>query len=509
MSTISTERRRELVATIRNRYRSASSLDKQRILDEFVALTGYHRKYAIRVLRSPMTAEQPPRPPRKRIYDEAVREALGMLWEASDRVCGKRLKPLLPSLVAALERHGHLTLEVAVRERLLAASAATIDRLLATRRAMVQGRRRGPPVRSAASESISGRSFADWEQPEPGHLEIGLVPHRGGTIAAGFVHTLVLTDVASGWTECIALLVLESSLVIDALDCVRTLMPFPLRGISTDSTSEFINETLLEYCSKQQIELTRSRRYRKSDQGWIEQKNGSIVRRLVGHGRLEGLRAAEGLGRLYTASRLFVNFFQPSFKLKEKTRMGARVTRRYHAPETPCAYLIACPTIDEQMKERLCSVLAALDPLRLLDEIRAVQYYLAGLAAGEVLYALPDRDAHLERALQSLAAAWKDGEVRLTHREGSNPAGHREQQKPARHWRTRKDPFESVWPRIIAWLESEPDATASELLQRLQSESPGSFADGLRRTLQRRVKEWRRLAARDLVFATTGPAMHT
>jgi integrase-like protein len=495
MSKISTETRRELVKAIQDRYESASLLDKQQILDEFVALTGYHRKHAIRVLGSGSSTdvEQAMTPPRERIYGDAVREALGTLWEAADRVCGKRLKALLPTLVTALERHGHLTLDPVVRERLLTASAATIDRLLATRRATAGGRRRRPRARSAASRSIPVRTFADWKEPEPGLLEIDLVAHCGDNIGGSYAHTLTLTDVASGWTECIALLVRESAVVVDALDRLRNSMPFPLRGIDTDNGSEFINETLVDYCSKHGIEFTRSRPYHKNDQAWIEQKNGSVVRRLVGYGRLEGLRAVEGLGRLYTASRLFVNFFQPSFKLKEKIRTGARVTKRYHAPETPCARLLASPTIEESMKERLRSVLATLDPLRLLDEIRVVQQYLAGLAKGEVLHVLPHRDADLERFLRSLATAWKDGEVRPTHRAGP---------KPRRHWRTRQDPFEAVWPRVVTWLESEPDATAQGLLQRLQSEAPGVFPDGLLRTMQRRVKEWRRLAARRLVFSS-------
>jgi hypothetical protein len=133
---ISTETRRELVKAIQDRYESASLLDKQRILDEFVALTGYHRKHAIRVLGSASSTdvEQAATPPRERIYGDAVRDALGTLWEAADRVCGKRLKALLPTLVTALERHGHMTLDPVVREHLLTASAATIDRLLATRR---------------------------------------------------------------------------------------------------------------------------------------------------------------------------------------------------------------------------------------------------------------------------------------------------------------------------------------------------------------------------------------
>jgi hypothetical protein len=500
MSKISTETRRELVATIQDRYQSAARLDKQRILDEFVALTGYHRKHAVRILGTPKDEDPSSRTPRERIYGEAVREALVVLWEASDRVCGKRLKPLLPTLVTALERHGHLALDPSVRQLLLAASAATIDRMLASPRASAQGRQRKPRARSAASRSIPVRTFADWKQPEPGFLEVDLVAHCGDSVAGSFAHTLTLTDVASGWTECIALVVRESSLVVDALERLRTSMPFPLRGIDTDNGSEFINEALVDYCSKHSIKFTRSRPYHKNDQAWIEQKNGSVVRRLVGYGRLEGLRAAEGLGRLYTASRLFVNFFQPSFKLKEKVRVGARVTKRYHAPETPCARLLAWPTIDEPMKERLRSVLATLDPLRLLDEIRVVQQHLAGLAAGEVLHVLPHRDADLERFLRSLATAWKDGEVRPTHRTGP---------KPTRHWRTRKDPLESIWPRIVMWLESEPDATAKGLLQRLQSEVPGTFPKGLLRTMQRRVKEWRRLAARRLVFSAAGPAIHT
>jgi hypothetical protein len=149
------------------------------------------------------------------------------------------------------------------------------------------------------------------------------------------------------------------------------------------------------------------------------------------------------------------------------------------------------------MKERLRSVLATLDPLRLLDEIRVVQEHIAGLAKGEVLHVLPHRDADLERFLRSLATAWKDGEVRPTHRAGP---------KPERHWRTRKDPFEDVWPRVVAWLESEPDATAKGLLQRLQSEAPNIFPDGLLRTMQRRVQEWRRLAARRLLFTSATSA---
>ena len=196
---------------------------------------------------------------------------------------------------------------------------------------------------------------------------------------------------------------------------------------SSDNGSEFINERLITFCTDYGIEFTRSRPYQKNDQAWIEQKNGSVVRRLVGYGRPEGVAAGEALTRLYSASRWFVNFFQPSFKLASKERIGAHVRKRYYAPETPCARLLASSSIAESMKDRLRALLGTLDPLRLLDEIRTVQHHLAGLAAGERVHVLPHRDADLDRFLKSLAHAWRDGEVRPTHRKGP---------KPPRHWRS-------------------------------------------------------------------------
>ncbi len=168
--------------------------------------------------------------------------------------------------------------------------------------------------------------------PAPGFVEADLVAHCGDTMAGSMAHTLTLTDIASGWTECIALLVRESSLVVDALDRLRVGLSFLLRGIDTDNGSEFVNDALLASCTKHDIVFTRSRPYYENDQAWVEQKNGAVERRLVGYGRLEGLAAGEALTRLYSASRLFVNFFQPSFKLAEKTRVG--MTRSRLRPPT-------------------------------------------------------------------------------------------------------------------------------------------------------------------------------
>lgn len=488
--------KRELVRVVAEKYQCAGREDKRKILEQFVAVTGYHRKHSIRLLNSTAELVAPRRTRRFRVYDEAVKQALVVLWEASDRICGKRLKALLPILVPALERHGHLDLDGSIREKLLSASASTIDRLLAEARDGIRGSTRPKRrAKTAIQRQVPIRTAGDWDDPPPGYVEADLVAHCGTNPGGSFVHTLTLTDVCTGLTECTALVVRGGSLVVEALGHLRTTMPFPLLGLDTDNGSEFLNEALLVFCQEHEIDFTRSRPYRKNDQAFVEQKNGAVVRRLVGHRRLEGIAAADSLARLYSSSRLFVNFFQPSFKLIEKRRVGSRVVKRYETPSTPFCKLMENEAIGVEMKERLRGVAASLDPLRLLDEIRAIQRHLAALATGLASGPPPGRDADLSKFLDSLSTVWQEGEVRPTHH--SKP-------RATRHWRTRPDPFDRVWPRIRAWLDVQPDQNAKELLERLCEEYPGEYSSGQLRTLQRRIRAWRADAARRLVFADHG-----
>ena len=287
---ISKMAKQELVATTRDRYQQASKKDKGRILDEFIAITGHHRKHGIRLLSGTANSNGKEAEGR-RIYDEAVREAVIVVWKASDRICGKRLKAALPnlmdSLVDSMERHGHLSLEPAVRERLLSASAATLDQLLRHIRATA-GNRRKRRRRTYMGSPIPVRTYNDWNWPPPGFLEIDLVAHCGGTLSGSFIHNLVATDICTGWTEAVPLLAREQSPVAEGLEAIARQLPFPVLGIDSDNDSVFINQTLIKYCADRGIEFTRSRAYRKNDQAWIEQKNGSVVRRFAGHDRYSG-----------------------------------------------------------------------------------------------------------------------------------------------------------------------------------------------------------------------------
>ncbi|MCI0657274.1 MAG: hypothetical protein L0170_09415, partial [Acidobacteria bacterium] len=391
------------------------------------------------------------------------------------------------SLVASLEQHGHLQLDAIVRQRLLAVSPATIDRLLlSVRKSTSRRKKRKKATRS--SKEIPIRTFADYGDASPGYLEIDFVSHGGTSMQGVFLWSLVATDVCSGWTEVVALVAREQSLVVEGLEMIGRQLPVPIQGIDSDNDGAFLNDTLLAYCQRQKLEFTRSRAYQKNDQAWIEQKNGAVVRRFVGYERHSGVAAGKILARLYQSVRLFVNYFQPSMKLRSKTREGARVKKKYHKPATPGERLLARADVPETIKERLRAEQARLDPLDLLHGIRDAQAALAALSSGD-LGSGQERES-LEQFLAGLSELWRQGEARPTHRERA---------APARDWRTRKDPFEKVWPEILLWLQEEPDASAKSVLERLEKKYPGQFPEGQLRTLQRRVRDWRRVMARDLV----------
>jgi hypothetical protein len=327
-------------------------------------------------------------------------------------------------------------------------------------------------VNTPLRKSIAIRTYEDWNNPPPGYFEMDLVAHCGSSVAGSHVHSLVLTDIASGWTEAAALIVREQTLITVTLDEIQVRLPFSMLGLDVDNDSAFINEVLFGYCRQRKLELTRSRAYKKNDQAWIEQKNGAIVRKLVGHGRLEGAEATLALADLHKVARLYVNFFQPSFKLKSKTRVGSKVIKKYHAPATPYEQLLADDRVESGVKQRLREQFATLDPLELLNQLRRIQEEIARLEAGADAEPSPAVQ-ELDHFVRSLETAWRSGEVRAPYRKRRSDA------KP-HTWRTRPDPYEEVWPILQQWLNEEPHATARGLFRRLIQRcltalSPGSI----------------------------------
>src|SRR5271166_474015 len=221
------------------------------------------------------------------------------------------------------------------------------------------------------------------------------------------------------------------------------------RGIDSDNDGAFINDTLASYCTQHGITFTRSRPHHKNDQAWIEQKNGAVIRKMIGHERFTGIVAGQALAQLLEAVRLYVNYFQPSFKLRERIREGSKVKKTYHPPATPCDRLLTHEAVEEKIKATLRAQRDRLDPVELLHRIRQGQSALAALSTGTPSDG-PDRKS-LDQFLASLPELWRLGEARPTHRKG---------EPKARYWRTRADPFRDVWTDILLWLQKEPDSIA-------------------------------------------------
>jgi len=369
---MSIQSKRELLVAVAPRYRTARGADKQRILDEFVASTGYHRKYAIQLLNHPVKTRRRQKRRRNRRYGPDVQYALIKIWRVANCICAKRLVPALGEFIEALERHGELQLDPQVKSLLLSMSVATAHRLLRAERHQQRGLTTTKPG-TLLKRSIPVRTFADWDDARPGFLEADLVAHCGMSASGEYLNTLTLTDITTTWTVCLPLLNRSQRAVKTAIDRARTRLPFPMLGLDSDNGSEFINVHLLRYCQQEQITFTRSRPYKKNDQAHVEQKNGSIVREFVGYDRYEGHEAYRRLDALYMVLNLYVNFFQPVMKLVSKERVGNKVKKRYDTAKTPYQRTLESDQVSDEVKQRLRKEYESLNPAALLRTIESRQ----------------------------------------------------------------------------------------------------------------------------------------
>lgn len=361
---------REYAAAMRRRYELASKVEKGLLLDEFCTVTSYHRKAAVRLLRQEGSSR--PRRGRPKRYGPAEAAALRQVWEASDRLGSKRLAPFVAELLEVLERHKELTLEPVARARLEAMSASTMDRLLRSGRP--QGWRRPhrlSPAEGSLRAQVPVRTFGEWAGVTAGSVQADLVLHCAESTQGFYLATLVVVDVATGWTECEPTWGLGQDRVRGALERIRRRLPFLLRELHTDNGSEFLNRTLYPYCQQHAIRMTRGRPYKKNDQAYVEQKNWSVVRRLVGYDRYGTKAAYEQLQRLYVLVRAYVNCFQPVAKLMSKERAGAKVTKRYDLARTPYQRVVAAGVLEEVQQGALKREYQRLNPMRLRTDLHA------------------------------------------------------------------------------------------------------------------------------------------
>ena len=358
----------EYAAAVRERYLTAGKMEKGRILDEFTKATGYHRKAAIRMLLR-RVKHSPGRRGRPATYGGVV-EPLRAIWEATDRLCSKRLQPFVPELVRVLRRHGEQKIAPATEALLCRMSPATIDRMLRPWRR--KGTRRGFSTTRPGSllkESIPIRTFADWQDSRAGFLEVDLVAHCGESTEGFYLNTLSAVDVSSGWTECIPVWGKGQVRVRSGVHRIRQRLPFPLLGVDSDNGSEFINRCFYTYCGQEKITFTRSRSYKKNDSCHVEQKNWSVVRRLIGYDRYASRAAYQCLGRVYELVRLYTNFFQPTMKLWSKSRNGAKVYKVYEKAQTPYQRLLQSSVLSEKQRTELAATYSGLNPVQLLRKI--------------------------------------------------------------------------------------------------------------------------------------------
>jgi len=377
--------RREVVERLRWRYGQARRRYRTKLLDQVCELCGYERKYAIKVLggKRPGPRGRPQGGARIR-YGEQERHVIRQIWRWGDYPCGKRLAAMLALWLGGYERrYGALRLEF--RQKLLAISPATLDRLLAKDRARVPTHRGTTKPGRLLRAQIPVRCQS-WDISQPGYLEADTVDHGGDSTAGSYMHSITYTDIYSGWIEQAAVWNKGSAGVLSRTRQIEAELPFVLLGFDSDNGGEFINHHLWRYFRGRPapVDFTRSREYRKNDNAHVEEKNWTKVRQLLGYQRYDRPELVEIVNALYRNEwRLLQNFFVPAMKLQEKRRCGAKVHKRYDLPQTPAQRLLAWKDLPADKRRWLQHMQTTLNPVTLTEavgvQLKKIQAVLRGV----------------------------------------------------------------------------------------------------------------------------------
>ena len=356
--------RKEILAKLRRRYLRAGPEHKSKLLDQAQELLGYHRKSAIRALSAPMLERAPTIVSGRPMFyvPNMLLPWLRPIWQATDYACGRRLAAMLPEWIPAYEQHER-RIPVEAREKLLAASARTLDRLLQPLRVQGMGRSLTRPG-TLLRHQIPIRGSV-WEENKAGWLEVDTVALCGGSTAGEYVWMLDGVDYATTWVEVRAIWGRGQVGTLAALQDIEAGLPFPLLGLDSDNGGEFLNYHVLRWLQKRArpVFMTRSRPFKKDDNAHVEQKNWTHVRQNFGYERHDNPEVVGPINALAKgAYGQLLNYFHASLKLERKERCQGRLKRIYGAAQTPLARVLASPEVAPQTKRRLEKEKSGLNP---------------------------------------------------------------------------------------------------------------------------------------------------
>jgi len=359
--------KRAYLEAIWHRYKTANRPTKRQILDEFSVICGYNRKYAIELLNKPLVGVKKAKRGRKSKYDDKIfLEVLHRIWRASDFMCSRRLKAIIPIWLPHYEQE-YKSVDDKTTSLLLSISHATLDRILKPFRTRYGKGLCGTKPGSLLRTQIPIRTD-NWDITVPGFMEADTVAHCGNSLAGDFVWSLTMTDILTGWTECRAVWNKGADGVVKQICDIERNLPFELLGFDCDNGSEFLNYHLIRYFAIRElpVKFTRSRPYKKNDNAHVEQKNWTHPRYLLGYDRIDNPDLVEKINDLYANEfSLYQNYFCPSMKLTSKTKINSKYKRTYDDPKNPYERIVMSKKIPSNIKKGLADIRGSINPFKL------------------------------------------------------------------------------------------------------------------------------------------------
>lgn len=367
--------KKELIDEVKPRYLKANKAEKGKILDEFCLNAGYNRSYAIQIMQASHDYHRVKREGRKKRRQKYGTDILAVvikIWELLEYPCGARLKPSLIPMLEAMEHFKEITVSNQIKEKLKLITARTLDRRLKRERGIRKlNRNRGTTRHGSLLKSSVPIRITNWDTDKLGFMEMDTVAHNGGDPSGECIYSLDMVEIYSGWSEQIAVMGKGEAGIVKAINEIRRILPFELRGLDSDSGSEFVNWHMVRYCEQHNLFFTRSRPDRKNDNAYVEQKNNTHIRQWLGYGRYDTTEQLQSINDLYRNElKLFNNFFRPVMKIISKEKINNSVCRKkYDVAQTPYQRLLDSNQISKEKKQELQDLYLSLNPVELKTAI--------------------------------------------------------------------------------------------------------------------------------------------